>query len=466
MSLAHALKWSFLGEFAAKSIQPIVFVILAGMLTPVDFGVMSAALMVISFSQVFWEAGMGKALIQRQRDIGHAANAAFLINLALGIVISLLLLAAAQPIARILFQDQRVVRVLQVMTLQILLGSISSVHTALLQKEMDFKKLFWVRFSTISLPGLASIPMAWGGMGYWALVAGTLLGQLAQAILLWRMSHWRPRWDFRVDIVREMGRFSGWVCASGVFAWFYSWADSLIIGMHLGSHNLGLYRTGNQLVATIYSALLTPAMPVIYSRFVRIDRSILSRYLADSVNVIALISIPLSFLLFGLSKIISTTFFGPTWSGLGNVIALMGLSHGISFIFSANGEAFRAADKPNYETIPMAIGVVVFLPVYFYAVKYGLNVFLYARLLSVTLIGALIHTYLAAHATGLSVGVYLRHVALFVVLVVLLHVVPVQYANVELRVIVALIFSVIATVWIVVSNWKSLSGIIAMLVKS
>ncbi len=45
---------------------------------------MVAALMVISFSQVFWEAGMGKALIQ-QGDIHKAADVAFWINIVLGL---------------------------------------------------------------------------------------------------------------------------------------------------------------------------------------------------------------------------------------------------------------------------------------------------------------------------------------------------------------------------------------------
>lgn len=63
MSLFHALKWSFLSEIASKAISPLVFVVLARLLTPDDDGVVAAA-MVISFSQIFWEAGMGKAIIQ------------------------------------------------------------------------------------------------------------------------------------------------------------------------------------------------------------------------------------------------------------------------------------------------------------------------------------------------------------------------------------------------------------------
>ena len=108
MNFTHALKWSFLSELASKAIQPIVFVVLARFLTPEDYGVMSSALMVISFSQIFWEAGMSKALIQRQGDVGEAANVAFWINIVMGCVIATVLYLVAGPVARTFFHDERV----------------------------------------------------------------------------------------------------------------------------------------------------------------------------------------------------------------------------------------------------------------------------------------------------------------------------------------------------------------------
>ena len=91
MTFIHSLKWSFLAEFASKTISPLVFIVLARLLTPEDFGVMSAAVMVIAFSQIFWEAGMGKALIQRQTNAEDAANVTFWVNIVLGMLIASLL---------------------------------------------------------------------------------------------------------------------------------------------------------------------------------------------------------------------------------------------------------------------------------------------------------------------------------------------------------------------------------------
>lgn len=447
MSLTHALKWSFLSELASKAIQPVIFIALARLLTPEDFGVMSAALMVIGFSQIFWEAGMGQALIQRQMNIEDAANAAFWINIGLGIIIAGLLFVAAGSIAHIFFHDERVMAVIQVMTLQVFLGAVSSVHTALLQKDMGFKKLFWVRFATVSLPGLASIPLALNGMGYWALVAGTLAGQAAQVIMLWRMSNWRPKWSFHIQVAKEMGRFGTWVGVSGLLAWFYTWADSLIVGMYLGSHELGLYRTGNQFAAMIFAILFGPIVPVLYSHFSRVvDVSELSRQLKDVVSAIALVSIPLSFLIVSTSSIFEGMFFGEKWNGISQIIAIMGLSHGVSYIFSANGEAYRASGNPQFETYPMLIGLVVFIPVYIFSIQHGIMAFLLARLCTVSLFGTVVHSFFAYKAVRIQPWFFLAYVSIFLIFSLILVVGMVLSESKFMIQIIGVLFAVISIV--------------------
>lgn len=396
MSFTYALKWSFLSELAAKAIQPVVFIVLARLLTPEDFGVMTAAMMVIAFSQIFWEAGMGKALIQRQTHIAEAANAAFMINIGLGILIAGLLYLFAQPIAQTFFQDDRVTAVLQVMTLQVLLGAFGSVQTALLQKEMGFKKLFWVRFATVSLPGLASIPLAWNGWGYWALVAGTLAGQFAQVLMLWRMSHWRPGFTRDSVVTTEIARFGGWVGLSGLLAWLYAWADSLVVGMFLGSHDLGLYRTGSQFSIMVFALIFGPITPVLYSQLSKIgkDQEKIRAVVQSYIKIITIISIPIAFMLMALNKYIEGYVFGNSWMGVGHVLGVMALVHGISYMTSMNTEAYRASGHPQYETLVMMLPLPIYLAVYIYIAPMGLDLFLLARLALVLVVATSINLYL------------------------------------------------------------------------
>lgn len=226
MNISRALKWSFLSGITSRGIQPLVFVILARLLTPEDYGVVAAATMVISFSQIFWEAGMGKAIIQYSGEHSTAASTAFWINSFLGVVVAGLLIKMSGTLADNIFHDHRVEPVLQAMTLQILLSAIVSVHIALFQKDMHFKKLFWVRLLTVGIPGLVSIPLAWKGMGYWALVVGTLTGQTLQVLLIWQMSKWHPTWQFNYSIAKKLLRFGSWVACTGLLGWFYLWTDN------------------------------------------------------------------------------------------------------------------------------------------------------------------------------------------------------------------------------------------------
>ena len=381
MSLTRALKWSFLTEITSKAIQPIIFIVLARMLTPEDFGVMSAAVMVIVFSQIFWEAGMGKALIQRQTDIDKAANAAFWINIALGLLMAAILYAAAEPLAQFIFHDDRVTLVVQVMTLQVVLGSMTSVHTSLLQKNMGFRKLFWVRFATVSLPGLASIPMAWHGMGYWALVAGTLAGQTLQVILLWRTSAWRPTRSFDKGVARDMGRFGAWVSLSGLLAWFYIWADSLIVGMYLGSHELGLYRTGNLVATMIFALIFGPITPVLYSHLSRMkaEAEQLTTSIEWIIKALTLIAIPVGFIVFALAAHIEAALFDDKWQGISLVIGAMALMHGFSWVAGMNGEFYRAMGKPSRETIVTAASLALYITAYIASVQFGFEAFVWTR---------------------------------------------------------------------------------------
>lgn len=413
MSFARALKWSFLSELASKLLQPIVFIVLARLLTPEDFGVMSAALMVVAFSQIFWEAGMGKALIQRQTDIQDAANVAFWVNLALAVVIVGLFHIAASPIALTFFQDARVTTVIQVMTLQVLLGALGSVQTALLQKELSFKKLFWARFAAVGLPGLASIPLAWQGMGYWALVAGTLAGQAAQVIMLWRMSAWRPSWSFPVPLAREMGRFGAWVGLSGLLAWFYAWMDSLVVGMYFGSHDLGLYRTGNQFSAMIFALLFVPITPVLYSHLARMngDRERIKMAAEKVIQVLILIAVPVAAVIFSLSDSIGAALFGAKWEGIGLVIAVMGLAHGFSWIVSMNGEFYCAMGKPAYETIIGGVTLLVYLCGYLYSIGFGFEPFLWARF-ALVLLSLMLHLFIFSSIASLSISKIVKYIIL------------------------------------------------------
>lgn len=396
----HAFKWSILGEAATKIIGPLSFLILARLLVPEDFGVVAAATVVISFSQVFSDAGLAKALIQRRDRTEESANVVFWLNLLIGAFLTILLIIFA-PYIGIFFKDPRISPVVRVLSLQIIFVAFSSVQTALLQKDFKFKRLFWIRAATTFVPAFLAIPLALSGMGYWALVASSLIGQVLLSAILWLQSSWRPQFRFDRQLTKQLLTFGKWAMFSGVLGWFYGWMDAIVVGHYLGAHDMGLYRTGNIFVTTMLGLLFAPLLPVLYSLFsAQQDVNKVAGTLLIVVRSITLISIPVAALMVVFHQEIETLLFSQQWEGIGIAIALLAATHGIAWVVGANGEAYRAIGKPHLETLAMALSLLVYLCGYLISVEYGLFVFLLTRL-ALVFAGLLVQIIIAKQELGI-----------------------------------------------------------------
>jgi O-antigen/teichoic acid export membrane protein len=430
-SFFRALKWSMGAELASKAIQPLIFVVLARLLMPDDYGIMAAALMVISFTQAFWEAGMSKALIHRQQDVEESANTVFWINLVIGVTICVLLLLTSDLIAIKLFKDERVGDVLKVMTLQILFGSVGSVHTALLQKELKFDKLFWIRLTTVTVPGLFSIPLAWYGMSYWALIVGTLAGQAGQLVFLWKMHSWRPSLSFNTSLAKELGKYGSWVGVSGLLTWFYLWIDSLFVGAYLGTYELGLYRTGNQFVTMVYGFLFAPLLPVFFSHFSSLqnDEKKIQHIFFKITRIIIITSVPLAFVMFALAQPISLYVFGEKWAGVDFVLRVMALTQGFAWIVGVNGELYKAIGKPGYEIAVNGPLFAIYLIGYYISIQAGFESFVWGRFI-LTMIGVTYQLIFCWRVVGYPIVAALRLILMAVLIGMIAPVLKMLFANV------------------------------------
>ncbi len=405
----QAFKWSLLGELGSRVIGPLVFIVLARILLPEDFGVVAAATVAISFSQVFWDSGLARALIQRNADDDdELANAVFWANLALSAVVTIAMWLAAPAIAAF-FRDDRITDVLRVLSVQAPLAATCAVITALMQKRFDFKRLFWVRLVTTGGPGLVSIPLALAGWSYWALVFGVMSGQLLQLLALWRQTGWRPRARIDRRRVVELAGFARWTISSGMLGWLYGWLDAIVVGRFLGAHDMGVYRTGNTFVTVVFGLLFSPLLPVLYTLFSRAQQDLarLREALMTVVQAIALVSLPIGAGLMVLGEALGATVFGAHWAGVGLVIGILGLSHAIGWIAGANGELYRAIGKPHIETSTVALMLAVYVPVYLVAVQDGMQSFLWARM-ALSALALVAHVMVCRFALGIPPGRWLR----------------------------------------------------------
>lgn len=398
----HAFKWSILGEAASRLIAPAVFLVLARLLAPEAFGVVAAATVVIGFCQALADAGLGKALVQRRDELEAGATATFWIALGISLTLAALLVIAAGPIATF-FGDSRIEPVVRLLALQVPLTGLAAVPVALLQRDLAFRELFWVRLATAGLPALASIPMALAGFGYWALVAGAVLGQALQCATLWWRSHWRPRGRLDLGTARDLMRFGRWTALSALLAWGYGWLDSLFVARYLGAHDMGLYRIGNTFVTMAFGLAFAPLLPVLYSLFSRTGHASdrVAAALMATARGIVLVALPAAALIAMLAPTIQAHLFGSDWLGLAPVLAMLAIGQGVAWLVGANGEAYRAVGRPDLEMWAMGLPLVVYVVGYAIAVRYGLLAFVATRA-ALVLAGLALHVYMADRLFGLA----------------------------------------------------------------
>lgn len=390
-----SVKWTALSEITSRSIQPIVTLILARLLTPADFGIVGIAMIAIGLAQIFQDFGLGKTLIQRETEVEKSANVIFWINITLSVIIYFILFLTAPLISKF-FNEPKVVDVLRVLCLQIVLLSLISVHQALFQRNFQFKQLFFIRLLSTGVPGLVSIPLAMYGYGVWSLVAGTLTGTVVQVLLFWKASPWRPRLDFDFQLAKQLYSFGSWVTAEAFLGWLIMWGDSIVLGHFLGVKELGVYRVGVTFLMLVFGIFFNPILPVAYSAFSRLQTKPeeLRQSFLKMTKLIASIALPLGVGLAVLSPFISSAIFGQKWYGIEKVIAIIGIMHAIAWLAGHNPEVYRAIGRPDVNTKLLIAAVIYYIPVYILAAPYGLLVFCIARL-AIAIVGMGLHIFVA-----------------------------------------------------------------------
>lgn len=395
-----SLKWTALSEIAQRAIPSIIMLVLARLLTPDDFGVVGVAMIAIGFAQIFQDFGLGKALIQREGNIAESANIVFWFNLTLGILMYLALFALAPKLGGF-FHDDRVIDVLRILCIQIIFTSLTTVHLSLLQREFKFKHLFVVRLAPSIIPAIISLPLALMGMGVWALVWGALSGSIVQALVVWKISKWRPSLTMDFKLAKDIFGFGIWVFFEMLLGWLIVWGDSIVLGHFMGVDELGVYRVGFTFVILIFGLIFSPILPVAYASFSRLqtDRDDLKCSFLKIVKLMGLISLPLGIALALLAEPVSMLIFGQKWVGIEIVIAIIGLKLGMDYLVGINPEIYRAIGRPDANTKLLFINILYYLPAYIFAAPHGLLVFCLARL-GVAAISLVFHFYLANKIIG------------------------------------------------------------------
>ena len=377
---AQSVKWSFLYNIVPRLVTPFSTMILAALLTPVDFGLVAIATFVIALARTVVDLGLGKTVIQRQTHVNEAASISLWVSLLVSAGLYLTLWISAPWIAAA-YNNDNVVNVIRVAALALPLTALATTPKALLRRNMEFRSLFWVNSSFLIIQAVASVALAVAGIGYWALILGQLVGMAISVGLAWGLSRWRPMLVIDWAVFRSMLGFSIWVIGSGFQNWLFLYADNAIAGLFLGVQGLGIYSLGFNIATLIPGFLVASLGDVAYPTFCKLQGN--PQQVGESLVKLQVLTGAILFpVALGLSAIAPPAvelLYGQKWLGLGTVIGILVIMPGLSNIWALNENAYQAVGRPDIWTKLAGLSLLALIPLLWVAAPYGLLVFTLVR---------------------------------------------------------------------------------------
>lgn len=321
---------------AAFAVQMIATVVLARLLMPGDFGVVT---MVTTFSVLLMSCGrvgFPDAVLQR-KDIDHfLASNLFWINVSTALLLTIGFAAAGSVLAKF-YGDPRVAHVAGGLSLTILIDSTSILHLALLKRALRFSAASANDIVARAVSVVVSILLAWAGCGYWALVGGAIALPLSTTIGAWSLCRWVPSLPRRVSGTGSMVRFAVHVFGRYTLGYSAQNTDNLLVGWRFGSGALGLYKKAYDLFVLPFSLLNIYHVAIATLSRLTGDRVQYRRYFLSGLSMLAFVGMGISgdFTLVGRDLI--RLLLGPKWEEAGRIFVFFGPGIGAQLIYSSYG---------------------------------------------------------------------------------------------------------------------------------
>jgi len=370
---ARGLFWTGFQNAARRLITLVVFLVLARLLTPEDFGLVALAGALVAFVEFFIRIGFAEAIVQR-KDLEPAhLDTAFWTMLGIGVLLTLLAFVLAGPIAA-LFNSEQLAPVIRWLSISILIISLTRVQDAVLRRAFNFKGLAIRTVIAAFGGGVVGVGFALNGMGVWSLVAQQLVEAGVGLIVLWAASNWRPGINVSSRHLGDLFGFGVNIMGAQMMQYVNQYADRIIIGYFLGPVALGYYAVGQRLILVVQQVLSNTFVTVLFSAFSRMqdDHARIRTAFFKSTQLVALAVFPVFVFLSVAGPETVEVLFGNKWANSSEIIQLLALAALLQSIIIFNDPVFKASGQPRLafrlSAVRAGLGVLLLLVFVHYGV--------------------------------------------------------------------------------------------------
>lgn len=358
--------WKFIERCCTQGITIIVSLILARLLDPAAYGLVSLVTVFTAILDVFVDSGLGSALVQKKDASNHDFSTVFYFNIVFCLLLYALMVIFAPYIA-LFYKDESLVLLVRVMSLSVVISGLKNIQQTYIIRNLLFKKNIIAVIIGVFISGIIGIAMAFQGWGVWALVVQTLLNQAIVTLVLWFLVPWRPMLYFSWARLKKLLSFGINILFTSLATTFYDKIRQLVIGKFYSTADLAYYNQGMYIPYAVYNnvnsvmdSVLFPTMSANQDELIKVKK-----ILSNGIKTATFIVSPLLMILAAVCEPLIRVVLTEKWVPCCFFIQVFCFSYLLSPLQSINANAIKALGhsslifKQTLERI--AIGLAVLL---------------------------------------------------------------------------------------------------------
>ena len=388
--------------------------VLARLLEPSVFGIVSVSTLMIAFFSIFANLGFSNSIIYKQEEDRQVLSTIYLLNMALGLVIGVVVFFS-WPVVVGYYKEPRLEQVIKLSSLYFIIVYIGQIYLFLLQKELRFKAVASIDIMGTLAGSSVTIGLAYNGYAELSIIYGQLAQQTAKSVLqlIYGRRLFRPELTFDIHLIKDHLRFGLYNVGDGIVGFIQANSDNILVGGMLGVKQLGYYTLASQLAVFPISRLSPIILQVAYPILARFkgDTNELKKSYLTILDLLSHVNLPLLAGLFIMADSVVPLFYGPGWEP---TILLIRIFVFVSIFTFLSNPLFTLAfskGKPKLLFFLNVITLFIKIPlVYFFAQQWGV-VGIASAFLVATMANLLINFRIVQSLIGNFLGEFAQNIA-------------------------------------------------------
>lgn len=410
---ATGVYWTGASFVMTMGLRLIVLAVLARLLAPEEFGLVSTLLALVAVMQAFGDLGMNAAIIHRRDLTVDQLSSLFWLSQLAGVAVFAAMSLGA-PLIVALYDEPRIEPIVGLLAARFLAAPAGIPYIAVLQRELEFRRLAGVQIVAAICGSAVALALAFAGRGLYALVFGelaTIVVQSALAVTVgWRFFKVKRR--FRLADLRGYLAFGAHQIGERSLNQLAMNIDYVLVGRVFGPAALGVYSVAFE-VASLPTRILNPvftrvALPVLAR--VQTDAAALTRGYLQLSRLLALIQFPILVALGMLAHHLVPVFLGPSWDDAIPIVRILVGLGALRVLCNVAGPAFLARGRADIGFYWALFVAAINVPVFLLVVDHGLEAIAWTWVALMLLYWLLLAGVLRV-LIGMGIGRYLRELA-------------------------------------------------------